>query len=202
VTEGGAAPLALRHELGRKALHLTTTIVPLAYAGGLPQPVVVVALATLVVIAIVVEVARHGSPRWRQRFERLVGPLLRGPEHAGIAGATWLLGGFLLVAALAPRPAAIAAMWAVAAGDAAASIVGRSVGRIRLGSRKTLEGLVAGFAVTAAGTACLTGLSWPAAILTGAVAAAAELPERPGDDNVRVAIATALVVVLAGGRGP
>jgi hypothetical protein len=45
----------------------------------------------------------------------------------------------------------------------------------------------------------LAGLPWTAAFLTGAVAAVAELPEKPGDDNVRVAIATAIVARLAGG---
>ena len=59
---------------------------------------------------------------------------------AGVFGALlpaalpWLLLAFALVTWLCPRPTAIAAMWAVSVGDAAAAVVGRAVGRRRLGA--------------------------------------------------------------------
>src|SRR5690606_32677393 len=120
-TADGAVPtvLALRHELARKALHLTAATAPLAYAAGLPRATLLGALGVLGAAAVGVELARRRAPRVRLLFHRATGPLLRQHEHAGWSGATWMLVAFVAVVWLAPRPAAIAAMWAVAVGDAA-----------------------------------------------------------------------------------
>jgi dolichol kinase len=181
----------------RKALHVTTLVIPVAYASGLAQPVVVTLLAGAVAVAGVVEVARRRSSTWRLRFEALCGPLLRTREHQEVVGATWLFVGFFGVAMLAPKAAAIAAMCAVSAGDAAASMVGRSVGRVRLGPRKTLEGTLAGFGVTLLAAIGIAQMPMAVAGLVAAAAMLAELPEGPGDDNVRVVVVAAVVGTLA-----
>jgi dolichol kinase len=196
VIEGGAAPLALRREFARKGLHLLTLAAPIGYAAGLSRGVMTSGLAVLVAIAVVVEVARRRSPLRRAQFEGAVGALLRDHEHQGLSGATWLLIAFLAAVVLAPRDAAIAAMWAVSAGDASASLVGRSVGRVRIVGRKTLEGALAGAVVTSAGAFLLAGLTWPLAIVVGLAAAIVELPAGPGDDNFRVAFTVAMLVPI------
>lgn len=202
---------ALRRELVRKALHLTTVVVPLAYAAGLPRATLLVALAALLVVALVVEWARRRFPALAARFTRLVGSLLRPHEHAGVAGATWLLVACLLAVAVAPKPVAIAATWAVAAGDAAAAIVGRTVvvWRARrawhvrpvapaphVHARKTFAGSAACLAVTVAGALLLARLTWGAALVAGMAAAAAEHPRRPLDDNLRIVVAVVAALAL------
>lgn len=192
MTSGDPAAPAVRRELQRKVLHVATAVVPVGYAAGIPRRVVVAACGALLGVALLVELARRASPSAAARFATWTGPLLRPHEAAGgIAGATWLLAAFTAVTAGTAAPVAIAAMWGVAAGDGAAAIVGRTIGRIPLVAGKTLEGTLAMALVTAAGAWSFA--AWPVgtAALLGGVAAAAELPARPLNDNLRVALAVA-----------
>jgi len=118
-------PLTLRRELARKALHVTSAVVPVAYATGVPRAVLLPLLLALVAVAAAVELARRRSDRARERFLRATGLLLRAHEHQRLSGATWLLVSFALAVALYPRAVAVAAMWGVAIGDASAAVVGR-----------------------------------------------------------------------------
>lgn len=191
--------LALRHELARKALHLTSATVPVAYALGVAREPLLALLGVLVLVALLVELTRRRVALVRRAFVRATEPLLRAHEHEGLAGATWMLVAFALAVWLLPRSTAIAATWAVAVGDASAAIVGRSVGRVRFGAGgKSLEGTLACLVATSLGAAFVAQLGPAAAIAAGVAAAAAELPGRPLDDNLRVAAAVALAVTATG----
>jgi dolichol kinase len=103
---------------------------------------------------------------------------------------------------VAPLYAAIAALWAAAVGDAAAAVVGRSVGRWRkrVGPGKTSAGSLAAVVVTALGVLWLTPASPTLATVLGVVAAAAERPTAPLDDNLRIAFAVAFAASVLGLR--
>ena len=168
-------------------------------------------LGALTVGALGVEFARHRVPMVRHHFQRATAPLLRAHEHERLSGATWLLLAYTGVVALAPRRAAIAAMWAVGVGDASAAIVGRtlsaraerraaSTGRDPSGvpvGGKSFGGTAACALLSAAGARWVAGLPAGAAVLAGAAAAAAERPHVAIDDNVRVAAAVAVTVLGA-----
>ncbi len=189
--------LSLQRELARKAIHLSTLAIPIAYAIGLPRTVLVILLAAGLLLAQAIELARRRSERIRAVVHGRVGALLREHEHHGWAGATWLVAAFLLVVVAFPRDVAIVAMIAVAAGDASAALVGGSIGRIRYGnSRKSLEGSLACMLVTVAGGVIVGGMAVIEAVVGGAAAAAAEAPSGPFDDNIRIAITTGMVILL------
>ena len=123
--------VSLQRELARKLLHVSTAIVPVAYAAGTPRDVVGIALGALAAVALAVELARR-STRGAAHFTRATGTLLREHEHAGAwAGATWLLLAFLLAVVAVPRAVAVAAMLGVSLGDAAGAVVGRWWGERR-----------------------------------------------------------------------
>ena len=192
MTTGYTAALSGRRELQRKAIHAATAVIPVGYAAGLSRSWVLGACLALSGIALAVEIARRGSPDFSRRFRQWTGALLRPHERAGgLAGATWLFATFALVTAATPPGVAVAAMWAVAAGDGAASVVGRLVGRLRLANGKSLEGSLALLAMTAAGAYGLARWGVGPALLLGAVAALAEVPRGPFDDNLRVGTAVA-----------
>ena len=192
-------PFALRHELARKALHLLTVAVPLAYAGGMPRRWVVALVALACVVALAVEWGRAAHAATRAVFQRATQRLLRGHEQDRWAGATWLLLSFLGAVVLFPRDVAVAAMWAVSVGDAAAAIVGRTVGRHHLfGVTKTLEGSMACFGATLAGALLVAHLSLASSVVGAAAATLAEWPGRPGDDNLRITAATGGGILLWG----
>lgn len=186
-----SAPLALRHELARKSIHITSATAPVAYALGVPAGVMLSALLSLAAIALGVELARHRSVAVRTAFTRLFGPILRGHEHDALSGATWMLLAFALAAAVYPRPIAVTAMWAVSIGDAAAAIVGRTAAARRRtpSAGKTIVGSIACFVATLAGALLVAHLPpLPAATLALAAAAAERLPIPGLDDNLRIVL--------------
>jgi dolichol kinase len=195
------ASAVLRRELARKAVHLSSAALPVAYAAGYPRVWLLGALAALLILAVCVEVVRLRSVRAGLLFTRLTGPMLRTHEHTRWSGATWLLASFGLSVLLFPRPVAVAAMLAVALGDAAAAIVGRWAGvlRARRAARpdaKTWAGSVACAIATALGAALVAGLTPGASLAAGLAAAAAERPSWALDDNVRVALAAGVAATL------
>lgn len=191
------APLALRWELTRKALHIVWAVVPVAYALGVRRQILILGLALACIVAIIVEVSRTRSPVFSAHFRRATGLLLRHHEHRGWSGATWLLFSFLLSVLIFDPPTAIAAMWAVAVGDAVAAIVGRTLGRHRIGrSTKTIEGSIACAIITAAGAFVVAQLPPMLSIVAGIAAALGEWPTGPLDDNLRIGLAVGGGILL------
>jgi dolichol kinase len=169
--------------------------VPITYALGLRRPLVVWILALVLTVAVVVEFARIRNARARAVFDARLGTLLREHEWHGPSGATWLALALLLSAVSFPRDVAIAAMCSVALGDAAAAIVGRTLSR-HAGVRKSLSGSVACLVASAVPAYAIAQFTWSEALLAGVLAALAERPRRPLDDNLRVAIAVGCGILL------
>ena len=214
--------MSLRRELARKLLHVSTAVVPVAYAAGLPRTIVGATLAALALIALAVELSRRHATG-AAAFTRATGTLLREHEHAGAwAGATWLLLAFLLAVLAYPVDVAVAAMLGVSLGDAAGAVVGRWWGERRrsphVSSRvgetpagdtlgdakpvgiaptaKTWAGTIACAVATALGALLVARLSPGASLLAGALAAAAERPRWRIDDNLRIVIAVGTGILL------
>lgn len=192
------AVLALRQELARKALHLSTVVIPAAYAAGMPRATLLAILAALAIGALLVELLRTRHAATRAMFLRATGSLLREHEHARWAGATWLLLAFLIAVAAFARDVATAAMVGVSLGDAAGAIVGRAWSHRRAahGAGKTWAGTVACLAATAIGAWAIAGLAVVQALLAGALAAAAERPRIALDDNLRIVLAVGVGILL------
>lgn len=194
---------SLRHELARKAIHLASSVVPITYAAGARRDLLTLALALALVVALGVEAMRRRLPRVRDPFERHLGGLLRPHERERFSGATWMAIAYLLAVALFPRPVAVAAMLAVAFGDASAAVVGRWLGARRrvaataardgpavpVVAGKTWAGSIACAVATALGALLIAHLAPPVAVVCALAAALAERPRGPLDDNVRVALA-------------
>lgn len=198
-----APGLSFRHELARKAIHLATALIPMAWGfGWISRHGVVLLLSAAVVVALAVEFARHRGQAFTRWFDARVGTLLRRHEAHALSGATWLALGMWSAAMLAPTGAAIAALWAAAVGDASAAIVGRTAARMRTvrTTGKSLVGAAAGALATAAGVLWLTAATRWEAVALGGVAALAEWPTYPGDDNLRVVLAVALAATVVGIR--
>ena len=187
-----------RRELARKAIHLSSTAVPVALALGVERRVALFVLGALALIALAVEGARAAFPPAASRFDALFQPLLRAHESTRVTGATWLIVAMFAAVLLLRRDAAIIATWAAAVGDSAAALVGMRYGRIR-SSRdgKSLEGSVACLLATMAGALLLTRAGTGVALLAALAAATAERAPWPHDDNVRIITAVGVVAMIA-----
>ena len=191
------APLALRWELTRKALHMAWAVVPIGYALGVRRDIVIAGLGLACTIAVIIEIARGRSARFHALFQRGTGLLLREHEHRRWSGATWLLLSFLLSVLIFEQATAIAAMWAVAVGDAAAAIVGRTIGRHHIGrSAKSIEGSIACAAITSIGAFTIASLGPLPSLVAGVAAALGEWPAGPLDDNMRIGLAVGGGILL------
>ena len=193
-TQTGAG-LSLQRELARKGLHLFSTLVPISYAAGVPRSIVIGALALALAAALAVEMGRLRSDRARTVFDSTVGGLLREHELRAASGATWLVVALLAATVCLPRDVAIAAMCAVALGDAAAAIVGRALARTAT-RRKSFGGSAACFAASAMSAHAIAGFNWREALIVGILAALAERPRRPLDDNLRIVIVVGCGILL------
>jgi dolichol kinase len=184
---------ALKRELLRKRIHLSTAVVPAA-AWLLPRSVSIALLVTAVVAALAIEWSRRRVPWVRYFFLRRTRVMLRGHERRGLAGATWMAVAYLVALVLFPLLVAVAAMLYNALGDAAAAIVGRRWGRHRTRWGKSWEGALAGLGINLAVGVLLPGIGLAAVVLGAAGAAALEFLPLPLDDNLRVTLGGGLAL--------
>jgi dolichol kinase len=145
--------------------------------------------------ALAVEVARYQSARARTVFHSRFGVLLREHEQHGASGATWLVVALLVAVLFFPRDVAIATMCAVSLGDAAAAIIGRALAAPAV-HRKSFGGSVACFAASAISARVIADFAWTETLIVGLIAALAERPRRPMDDNLRIALAVGCGILL------
>jgi phytol kinase len=189
---------SLRRELARKAIHVSSTAVPIALALGIERRRALLVLGALALIAIAVEVGRAASSTVGVRFEAIFRPLLRPHEVARVTGATWLISAMFVAVLLLRRDAAIIATWAAAVGDTAAALIGMRFGRIRSArDGKSLEGSAACLLATLAGALLLTRAGTGIALLAALAATMAERLPWPHDDNIRIITAVGITMMIA-----
>ncbi len=204
--------MTLARELKRKSIHLTTSVVPLAYAAGLPRGWTIALLGGASGVMLLVEALRHDDHPPGRLFRRLFEPILRDKEKrrsmipgAASAPPRWLgatpycLASLFCVVSF-PKPIAVLALLYLAIGDTAASFVGMTWGRRRVGE-KSLEGTAA--LVLAAGFVALLARSlspaYPPLLVAwagGVAAALAELFLIAWDDNLSIPVTAAVTMSL------
>lgn len=189
-------------EISRKVLHLAAAIIPLVYT-LVDREVVIWLLWGCVVVAVTVEILRHGSSTFQAVFRRAVGFMVRAGEWGRICGATYVLVAALLSVWLFPRWIAIAVLLILSISDSAASLVGLRFGRQRL-LGKSLAGSSA-FFVTAVVILWITlpgskGAGLAAALVATLAEAlpAARLGRFELNDNLTIPLLTGLALCLAG----
>ena len=191
------ATIAATHTLHRRFWHVAGGLAVLApYAAGLvDRAPYAVALACAVAVLLVADLVRLRNPRVNAFFSRRLRRLLLPRDLTGLNGTTCFLAGILAAVLLFPPAVAVAAALFLIVGDFAAGVVGRSVGRTRLGpGGKSLEGSAACF------VACLLVafpvVGWAAAAAGALAATVVEFVELPLDDNLLIPPLSGAVLLL------
>ena len=189
----------MKRELARKAIHVSSTALPLL-VWLVPRTVALAVLLPGAAIVLGIDLARHRHRGFRYHFLRRTRTMLRTHERHGLAGATYMAVAYAAALVLFPKPVAVAAMLFNGLGDAAAALVGKRWGRHRTSWGKSWEGFAAGLATDlgVAAAVCLIGPSVPfaAAALGALVASTVEFAPLPLDDNVRVTLAGGAAIAL------
>lgn len=147
-------------------------------------------------ISFTFDLLRLRNHQFNSQFMQFFSAFIRRTEVDKFNGSTFLCLAFFAVILFFSRPVAIAAMFFLSLGDAAAELSGKNFGRIRI-FQKSLEGFL-GFFFVAFVTAWLLFFDWRVAFLGGVAAALAELFSFELDDNLTVPLgsATALWLVV------
>lgn len=191
--------LAIRHEVFRKGLHICAVVVPLVAAWSRPAALWLVGGVTLLFLASElsrlcgIAVPFVSIVTWRA---------MRSSEARGLAMGPILFGaGIWLTLFVFPPTAATAGVLILAAGDTAASLVGRAFGQTQLPHNpgKTVVGSLSLFAVGVIIAIFYVPLPW--ALLVGAVATLVESLPIGAYDNLLLPLSTAAVMTGVGLAG-
>ncbi|MFO0837241.1 MAG: SEC59/DGK1/VTE5 family protein [Phycisphaerae bacterium] len=192
---------SLRREFSRKALHLTSSLIPLLYWLVFSRRVVLIVVCALLGVSLLIEISRGVIPVFRRAVESWLGHMLRSAERRQLSGATWVLAAAALSVALFDKPVAVTVLLFLSVSDSLAALIGARFGRATLWG-KSLAGSSA-FLVSAFLIARLTTqLSVPATLLVAAIATAAEaVPIQLGplrvNDNLAIPLVSGLAMTLA-----
>jgi len=188
----------LASELKRKAIHLASLSIPIAYyvspaSWGRTWER---ALLASVIVSLAIEVFRLHNPRIRIVFRHFFGELLRNHEEASLLGSTYLLIAVLLTIHLFDKPVAVLALAFLILGDTVAAIVGKSIGKTSLLGGKTLEGSFSCFAVCYGLTLLMPGIPFYVGLVGALTATIFELLPIPLDDNFRIPLSAGFAMEL------
>ena len=185
----------MARELRRKSIHLLGLVFPILYVFTTRHTAIVV-VGVLLAIALASELLKAFFPTFRGIFMRIFSPMLRSQERkGGLTGATYYLIGSFLCILLFDKTLAIVCLCFLTLGDLFAALIGKQWGRIKLFSRKSLEGSLACFIVCAA-VALLIGLHPIVALVGALVATLIELLPTGVDDNVTIPLISGLAMHL------
>ena len=196
-----APSLSYTGEVGRKALHLLALVIPFgAWAVGMPGALYVLVPAALVAVA--ADVTRAYSASFDRGIRWVFGALMRTDELPATKstirfnGATCVLVGAALMVFLFPLRIAVPVLVMAMLSDAAAALVGRRWGRHTWGGRSaTVEGTAAFAATGLTVMAFFPSIAFGPAAAGVLVGAGIEALSLPINDNIRVPVAAAVVVV-------
>lgn len=191
--------LDFRYEFARKAIHLSSLLIPLIYC-HISRELALIILTPLTAGFLLVDILKNFVPAVSSWYLGTFAPMLRHhelqKERVHLNGATWItLSAFILIA-LFPKMIAITAFAMVSVSDTVAALVGRAFGRHRFGE-KSLEGSLACFVSAVAIAAVVPRLLLPAGIAMAAAGTIAEavvlrIAGFKIDDNITVPLAAAI----------
>ena len=205
---GQGESFAARHEITyadevkRKAIHLFALIIPLV-VWLVGRPTGLALLVAAAALALGADVLRVRSQSFADALYRVFGFMMRPEEcppvggHLVLNGATWVLLSASILVALFPLDVALLAFTVFMIADAAAALVGRRWGRRRWGrTSRTAEGSAAFFASGVVVMSLFGWTTWWTTLAAVAAGAAAEVPSGPLNDNIRVPLVVAAVIIL------
>jgi dolichol kinase len=194
-TEIREAAARVQGEAPRKAIHLSSIVIPLGIL-YLPLTVSRRGLALATALFLIVDLLRLHHRKVRSYFSKFFRRLIRRHERRGLLASTYMMVSALLATYLFSREVAAAAYIYLVVGDTVAAIVGKAWGRIPVFG-KTLEGFLAGFLASWGAAWALVHDIPPEILAAGALAAAiVEILPIPVDDNFRIPLLSGVVLEL------
>lgn len=192
--------LDFRFEFARKAIHLSSLLIPLIYC-HINRSLALLIITPVTAGFLLVDILKNFVPQVSAWYHGTFDAMLRRHElrkdQIHLNGATWITLSALLLIALFPKMIAITAFAMVSVSDTVAALVGKKFGRHRYGE-KSIEGSIGFFVSALLIAAFIPHLLWPAGVamaLSGTLAEAVVIRIRGFkiDDNITVPLTSAIV---------
>jgi len=183
----------------RKTIHLSSLIIPFGYRYVLNynRNLMFSIMLVVFILMLVIEFYRLWQKSFRKTFWLIFGMVLRHKELYDFTGATYLLFSSVICIAFFPPEITFFALCFLSLGDTSAALVGLNFGKRKYkNNKKTLEGSLACFIVCFVFALCFKANTIIA--LIGALGATlAEASRVPIDDNIKIPVFSAILMVLA-----
>lgn len=186
--------MSLIAEAKRKALHFSSSWVPLAYY-IIPEQAGKIALLTAAAVFLFLDVLRLHEPKIGRLFHRLFGELVREHEKNTLLGSTSLVISALLTAYCFEKGIVVASLLFLTVGDTTAALIGKTYGKTAIFG-KTLEGSLSCFLACSAIAIVVPGIPPFVGIVGALTATLFELLPIPIDDNFRIPLAAGFAMQL------
>ncbi|MBT3254725.1 MAG: phosphatidate cytidylyltransferase [Candidatus Marinimicrobia bacterium] len=184
------------HELIRKAIHLSSSIIPLSYWFLFERHFTLQVVIFLALGFLTADFLRLRSDGIEKLFMRIFGSALRQHEKKNLTGATYVFTGSVVAIFLFPKEIAVPALLILSISDTLAALIGIPFGKHKF-LKKSAEGSTAFFI----STAVILAIYFPESIIINIIIAAivtlAEAYPMNLDDNFLIPILSGTLLSLA-----
>ena len=188
--------ISFKKELIRKSIHLTTSIIPIAYYTLFEREQILVLCISIFVLFLTGDILRIYVTQMKQFYENIFGRLLRDNETGkSLNGATLLFLGFVMSVLLFDKNIAIMSMLFLSISDSIAALIGKSIGKHKI-FNKTMEGTI-GFFLSAAIISTIFFHNVIAGLLIALSVAIIELIPTKINDNILIPLVSGVFFTIA-----
>ncbi|NQT62207.1 MAG: phosphatidate cytidylyltransferase [Candidatus Marinimicrobia bacterium] len=184
------------HELIRKAIHLSSSIIPLSYWFLFERHFTLQIVIFLALGFLTADYLRLKSGGIEKMFMRIFGSALRQHEKNNLTGATYVFTGAVVAIFLFPKEIAVPALLILSISDTLAALIGIPFGKHKF-LKKSLEGSTAFFISTAVILAIFFPESTIISLIIAAIVTLAEAYPMNLDDNFLIPILSGTLLSLA-----
>ena len=132
-------------EIFRKIIHLSSLCYPLFYFFTNDKILVLAVTGVIFLTVFLIDLLRIFNKSINDIFCKYLKFTIRENEKTGFTGSTYFMCGTFFTILLFPKDIAIISLCVLVISDTCASVVGISVGRVKLIGKKSLEGTLAFF---------------------------------------------------------
>ena len=183
-------------EVIRKAIHLTSSLIPLSYWFLFERDITLQIVIILALGFLTVDYLRLKSTAIGKMFMRVFGLALRSHEKQKLTGATYVFTGSVVAIFLFPKGIAVPALLILSISDTLAALIGIPFGKHKF-LKKSLEGSAAFFI----STLLILGIYFPETLLinifVATIVTLAEAYPMNLDDNFLIPILSGVLLSLA-----
>ena len=186
-----------KSEYIRKLIHLSNLIIPISYYYVFQDKrFFLISLFFFVLIFLAIDFFRDKNKYIKILFNLFFNRMMRKHELDGaLTGASWVMISAFFTILIFPKNIAILSLIFMSVGDTVAGLVGRRIGKLKIGE-KTLEGFLFGFLVCAIISYNYKLIPFSISIYGSLVGMIFEVLPLPLDDNLKIPLSSASIMFL------